>query len=82
MLQTTLKWRLYFFLANPTSREGPKSMLLGISGWSSRGEEWTWTDLERAGSMQSPNSKFSGRILVHPTALGKRQLSITAPPLA
>ena len=40
-----LKSRLYFFLANPTSREGPKSMLLGISGWSSRGEEWGWTDL-------------------------------------
>ena len=27
-----LKSRLYFFLANLTSREGPKSMLLGISG--------------------------------------------------
>ena len=34
-----LKSRLCFFLANPTSREGPKSMLLGISGWSSRGED-------------------------------------------
>ena len=31
VLQTTLSNRAFvFFLANPTSREGPKSMLLGI----------------------------------------------------
>ena len=48
-IDDALKWRLYFFLANPTSREGPKSMLLGISGWSSRGEEWVGPGLKRAG---------------------------------